>query len=86
MDPLNLQIQFTDGTTLDVSTTASDYIKFENHFDKSIATLSSDARLTYMFYLAWAAGKRTGKIDEEFESWCEKVVMVGEPDPKASKA
>jgi hypothetical protein len=83
MQPLNLQIQFIDGTTQDVSTTAADYIRFETHFDKSIAALGDDVRLTYMFFLAWSASKRTGKTDLDFEAWSETVGMVGDTDPKA---
>ena len=83
MQPLNLQISFVDGTSSEVSTSAADYIKFETHFDKSIATLGNDVRLTYMFFLAWAAAKRTGVTDLEFEAWSETVAMVGESDPKA---
>ena len=83
MQPLNLQIQFIDGKTQDVSTTAADYIKFETHFDKSIAALGNDTRLTYMFFLAWSAAKRTGQTELEFEDWSETVSMVGESDPKA---
>lgn len=83
MNPINLQIQFTDGTTADIATTAADYIKFETHFDKSIAALGSDVRLTYMFFLAWAAQKRTKDTELEFEPWSETVAMVGESNPKA---
>ena len=83
MQPLNLQISFVDGTSSEVSTTAADYIKFETHFDKSIATLGNDVRLTYMFFLAWAAAKRTGVTELEFEPWSELVAMVGESAPKA---
>lgn len=83
MQPINLQISFVDGTSLEVSTTAADYIKFETHFDKSIATLGDDVRLTYMFFLAWSAAKRTGKTELDFEAWSETVSMVGETDPKA---
>jgi hypothetical protein len=83
MQPLNLQIQFIDGTSQDVSTTAADYIKFETHFDKSIAALGDDVRLTYMFFLAWAASKRTGKTELQFDDWAETVSMVGDTDPKA---
>jgi hypothetical protein len=82
MQPINLQIQFIDGTTADVSTTAADYIRFETHFDKSIAALGEDVRLTYMFFLAWSAQKRTKDTDLEFEAWSESVAMVGESDPK----
>jgi hypothetical protein len=65
-----------------VSTTAADYIKFESHFDKSIATLGDDVRLTYMFFLAWSAAKRTGKTELDFDAWAEIVDMVGESEPK----
>jgi hypothetical protein len=82
MQPLNLQIQFIDGTTQDVSTTAADYIKFESKFDRSIATLSDDVRLTYMFFLAWCAAKREGKTELEFDAWSETVSMVGESEVK----
>jgi hypothetical protein len=82
MQTINLQIQFIDGTTEDVSTTAADYIKFETHFDKSIATLGDDVRLTYMFFLAWSACKRIGKTELDFDSWSETVGMVGESAPK----
>ena len=82
MQPLNLQIQFIDGKTEDVSTTAADYIKFESHFDKSITALGDDVRLTYLFFLAWAASKRTGKTDLDFDAWSELVGMVGESEPK----
>ena len=83
MQPINLQINFIDGSTVEVSTTAADYIKFETHFDKSIAALGSDARLTYMFFLAWAAQKRVKGTELSFEEWSETVAMVGEADPKA---
>jgi len=83
MQPLNLQISFIDGTSIEVSTTAADYIKFETHFDKSIAALGSDVRLTYMFFLAWAASKRAGETELEFEPWSESVAMVGESEKKA---
>ena len=82
MQSLNLQVEFIDGTSIDVSTSAADYIKFESHFDKSIATLGNDVRLTYMFFLAWSASKRTGKTDLEFDAWSETVAMVGESEPK----
>lgn len=83
MNPINLQISFIDGSTAEVSTTAADYIKFETHFDKSISALGSDVRLTYMFFLAWAAQKRGKGTDLSFEEWSETVAMVAESSPKA---
>lgn len=82
MQPINLQILFADGTSVDASTMASDYIAFETHFDKPITALSTDMRMTYMFYLAWHCVKRTKKTDLPFEEWCDTVSMVGEADEK----
>jgi hypothetical protein len=87
MQPINLQITFADGSTAVVSTTAADFIAFEAHFDRSIAILSTDARLTYMFYLAYSAQLRTGATEKTFDEWVTNVTMIGEPEnPKESKA
>jgi len=87
MNPINLQIQYVDGSSAVVSTTAADFIAFEAHFDKSIAILSTDARLTYMFYLAYSALLRTGETEKTFDEWVSNVTMIGEPEnPKESKA
>lgn len=87
MNPINLQIQYVDGSVAEASTTAADYIAFETKFDKSIATLGSDVRLTYMFFLAWACLNRTKATELSFEDWSATVAMVGESSsPKESKA
>jgi len=83
MQPINLLVSYIDGTSVEVSTTAADYIRFETFFDKSIAAIGDEARLTYMFFLAWSAVKRTGGTELEFEPWSELVAMVGDvPNPK----
>ena len=40
--------------------------------------------MSYMFYLAYHAEKRTGQTKETFEKWLEKIEMVGASatDPK----
>jgi len=78
MQPINLQVTYTDDTTVEVSATAADFIAFEQHFDKSIAVLGEDSRLTYMFFIAWAALKRTGKTELDFEAWAGTVAGVGD--------
>lgn len=82
MEPLNLQITFTDGKTAETTSTAADFIAFEAHFDKSITSLGSDVRLTYLFFLAYAAQKRTGSTTLTFEEWTDIVAAVGEAAPK----
>jgi len=79
MNPINLQIAFIDGSTRQVTAVASDLIAFESHFNISVAALSNDPRLTYMFYLAWKADKRTKGTELDFEAWTETVSLVSEP-------
>lgn len=82
MQPINLRIQFTDGSEKTVSAIAADLIAFETRFDLSVARLESEIRLTHLFFLAYSASKRTGETDLEFEKWTETVTMVAEADSK----
>jgi hypothetical protein len=82
MNPINLQVQFIDGTSEDVTALASDLIAFESHFDISVARLEQEIRLTHLFFLAWHAMKRTKKTTEEFDKWVESVSIVVEASGK----
>jgi hypothetical protein len=82
MNPINLHITYIDETTAECSAIAADLIAFESRFDLSVARLSSEIRLTHMFFLAWHAVKRTGKTTDEFEKWVESVAMVSEGPAK----
>jgi hypothetical protein len=82
MQPINLRIQFIDGSEKEVSAIAADLIAFETRFDLSVARLEKEIRLTHLFFLAWAACKRTGETVEDFEKWTESVTMVAEADSK----
>ena len=86
MNTINLQIHYVDGTAVEVSTTAADFIAFEMKFDKSIAALGTDVRLTYLFFLAWTSLHRTKVTELSFEDWSATVSMVSEFSPKGSKA
>jgi len=78
MNPINLQVQFIDGTTVDCVAIAADLIAFESHFDLSVARLEKEIRLTHLFFLAWHVLKRTGQTKDEFEKWVESVSIVSE--------
>jgi len=85
MNPINLQIIFTDGSTRQATATAADLIAFESHFNISVASLARDPRLTYMFFLGWAVEKRTKKTELSFEEWTETVSLVTEGDEEVKK-
>ena len=76
MNPINLQVQFIDGSTADCVAIAADLIAFESHFDLSVARLEKEIRLTHLFFLAWHVQKRTAQTTETFEKWVESVSIV----------
>lgn len=78
MNPINLQVQFIDGSTADCVAIAADLIAFETHFDISVGRLEKEIRLTHLFFLAWNVQKRTGLTGDTFEKWIESVSMVSE--------
>ena len=82
MNPIELEVTFLDGSTKTVSAIAADLIAFETKFDLSITTLEKDVRITHMFFLAWAALKRSGETKDEFEKWTQTVASVGNIEPK----
>ena len=80
MNPIALDITFGDGTTKHVVAVAADLIAFEQHFDKSVAILSTDYRLTYLVFIAWHALKRQGDVKTEFDQWVDTVSGIEASD------
>jgi hypothetical protein len=73
---LKFTIKYLDGSATDNSVASvADQVAFERHFDRSIATLSDDFRLTDMCWLAWS-GLRRKKDVGEFDDWLTKVETV----------
>ena len=73
MNPINLRIEFIDGSSAEVTAIAADLIAFESHFDLSVARLEKEIRLTHLFFLAYSVLKRTGQTSGEFEKWPSKL-------------
>jgi len=80
MNQITLRIALSDGTTLDVTTSAGDIVKWEEHFDIGVDKLE---KVTHLLYLAWLAVTRLKKTADSFESWIELVANVEVADPKA---
>ena len=81
---INLRILFADGTSRDITCTASDLVKFEDKFNISISRLEDDVKVTYRLFLAWASESRRKATAMDFDAWVETVESVGasESDPK----
>lgn len=80
MSAINLQIEFVNGTTADVSAVAIDQIKFEAHFDISLSKIAEQAKLTHIYWLAWQVQTRLNETKLDFEAWAETVESVGVGD------
>jgi len=81
MDPIQLEIVYADGTTKTVSALAVDLMRFEAHFDMSVAGLATP-KLTHLFFLAYSVEKRTKATELDFEAWVERIQIVREGDAK----
>lgn len=80
---INLQITFNTGETKEIVANAADMVAFEDKYSTSVSTLSTDPRMSYMFFLAWHSQKRTGETKDSFEKWLDTIEMVGAgADPK----
>ena len=81
---INLRIEFVSGEEKEITCTASDMVKFENYFDKSVGILETAPKLTHLLYLAWLSESRTKATTKEFDIWINDInsVKAGETDPK----
>ena len=79
MNQINLRIVLSDGTTLDVITSAGDLVKWETYFDLGIDKLE---KITHLLYLAWLAVTCLKKSSDDFEAWIETVSNVVVDDQK----
>lgn len=77
MNPIALEIVFSDGTTRTVDVIAIDLMRFEQHFDISVAALNQP-KLTHLFFLAWSVEHRTKATDLDFDSWVATIQIVKE--------
>jgi hypothetical protein len=79
MNQLSLRIELTDGTVIEVLSSASDLVKWEAHFNIGIDKLE---KVTHLLYLAWLAVLRLKKTTQEFDTWIDSVAKVEVADPK----
>jgi hypothetical protein len=81
---INLEVTFVGGVSKTVTANAADMVAFENKYNLSIASLSKDAKMSHLLYLAYASEKRTGGTTLDFEKWLETIEGIGasDRDPK----
>lgn len=82
---ITLRVTFLNGQSKEVVCSASDLVKFENHFNISISKLEEELKISYLLFLVHSAETRTKATTLDFESWLETVESVGASeinDPK----
>jgi hypothetical protein len=81
---INLRVTLNDKSVEEVSATARDIVAFEDKFNKSITSLSTDFFVTDMLWVAWHWLERQGKTKMTFDEWCDEVdeIEASDTDPK----
>jgi hypothetical protein len=83
---ITLRVDLTDGTTTDVVCSAIDLVAFEEKYQRSVARLEQEMRLTDLLFIAWHSLNRQKKTTSEFENWLNDVesITASDDDPKSS--
>ena len=83
---ITLKVTYADGSAVDTTATTADLVAFEDHFNRSVARLEIELRLTDICWLAWRSLSRQGKTSADFGAWLETIdgvelVDAGDPIP-----
>jgi hypothetical protein len=81
---INLRVTYSGATPKEVTCSAKDLVAFEEKFNRSVAKLETEFRLTDLLFLAWHSEKRNNATKKEFDSWLDEVdsVDASEENPK----
>ena len=74
-----------NGETKEVICSASDLVKFENHYEISVSKIEQDVKISHLLFLVHASETRTKATALDFDTWLETVDSVGASeinDPK----
>lgn len=82
MNRMSLRILWLDGTSKEVSVSASDIVAAESKFELALDKMD---RITHFIFLAYSADKRLKTTAKTFEEWLDDVDTVEALDPKESK-
>lgn len=70
----------TDKGSFTTRCLAVDFIAFEEYFDKPVTALEQ-GRITHLYWLAWTASTREGKVGEpDFKAWAATVTSIEQVD------
>ena len=83
---INLRVEFTNNKKTDVVCSAKDLVAFEDKYQRSIARLEQEMRLTDLLWIAWHSLNRQKITTKDFDSWLDDVESIApsDDDPKLS--
>ena len=81
---INLRVDFTNGESKEIICSARDLVAFEDKFNRSVAKLESEFKLTDLLFLAWHSEQRRKETKKDFDAWLDDVEQIGvsDNDPK----
>jgi hypothetical protein len=81
---INLRLTYEGKEPKEITCSARDLVAFEEKFDRSVAKLENEFRITDLFFLAWHSEHRRGDSKKSFEDWLDTVELVeaSEQSPK----
>ena len=81
---INLRVELTNGESKEITCSARDLVAFEDKFNRSVAKLESEFKLTDLLFLAWHSEHRRKETKKDFDAWSDDVEQIGvsENDPK----
>jgi len=82
---ITLRVEFTNNKKSDVVCVARDLVAFEEKYQRSVARLDSEMRLTDLLWMAWHSLNRQKITDKDFDSWLDDVESIApsDDDPKS---
>jgi hypothetical protein len=82
---ITLRVEFTNQKTTDVVCSAKDLVAFEDKYQRSVARLETEMKLTDLLWLAWHSLHRQKLTTKDFDSWLDDVESIApsDEDPKS---
>lgn len=70
---ITMKVTYADGSAVETAATTADLVAFEREFNRSVARLESELRLTDVCWLAWRSMTRQAKTAADFDTWLDTV-------------
>jgi hypothetical protein len=82
---ITLRVDLVDGSKQDVICSAVDLVAFEDKYQRSVARLEHEMRLTDLLFIAWHSLHRQKQTGKDFDNWLNDVESItsSDDDPKS---